>query len=88
MSEEEAQFYLAGQETFTKENFYDNGWPIMSHLLESAKPAEPTKDVEEGQHEEGEDYDYDNENENTSESDDDLKAPEPVTEKPSTGSLN
>lgn len=60
----------------------------MSHLTEASKPSEPSGELDEGQQRESEDYDYDNENENAGESDDDLKAPEPVTEKPSTGSLS
>lgn len=87
MSEDEALFFLAGQEKFTKENFIDHGWPIMSHLVETANTAEPSGEIKESSPADNEDYDYETENENASEDDDERKLPEPVTEKPQTGSF-
>ena len=82
VNDEEAEFYMSGNESYQRDTFIDNGWPLMKPALTEEEPTEDTKPVDAGAEEEetdddhiGSDADDDDDDEEEEDYEDDEEAP-------------
>ena len=60
VNDEEAEFYMSGNESYERDTFIDNGWPLMKPALTEEEQAENTESTEvPSETSEGEDLDED-----------------------------
>ena len=82
VNDEEAEFYMSGNESYQRDTFIDNGWPLMKPALTEEEPsdnANPPETVSDFENEDddhvGSDIDDDDDDEEEEDYEDDEDSP-------------